>query len=142
MNPQPPYLPTGLDGAIRRWIRQNQNWCLRMETASDNQPASYFYATPSYYRHAAADEVAAEIVSSPALRETLGLLASPPGQAIEGAVARLWLPGWQATLLTDALTLAWKTVLDQNRPVWQRIEVLAVVALLGFVCLALWVSRD
>lgn len=41
---------------------------------------------------ATADEIAAEIVSNPELREALGFLASPPGQLIEQTVAQRWLP--------------------------------------------------
>ena len=53
---------------------------------------------------------------------------------------RLWLPDWQAQLLTAALTHAWRTVLDQNRPIWQRTEVL-VGASIGAVALLAWASR-
>lgn len=112
-----------------------------METPNDARAAVYLYKAPSY-RWATADEVAAaENVNSPALREPLGFLASPR-QAIENAVARLYLPEGQASLLTDALTLAWKTVLDWNRPAWQRTEVLvSSMTVIGFIGLLLWAGR-
>ena len=133
MSFQPPYLPPGLSNEIRQWLTQNYGWYLRTDTVSDDQSAIYFYTVPSYYRHATADEVATEIVSSPNLRDALAFLASSQGQTIEEAVAQLWLPGWQAALLTDALTLAWQDVLDQNRPTWQRTDILVgAIALIAF----------
>ena len=139
---QPPYVPPGPSSEIGRWLMQNPNWHLRTETASDDESFVYLYMAPSY-RYATADEIAAEIVSSPALRETLGFLASSQGQSIEEAVAGLWLPDWQAALLTDALTLAWKTALDQNRPVWRRAELVGALALIGlFFGLIFYISRD
>jgi hypothetical protein len=131
------YLPPSLSSEIGRWLLQNRSWSLRTEATSNDQSVGYFYASSPYYRYATAHEVAAEIVGSPVLREALGFLTSRDGQAIEEAVARLWLPSWQAALLTEALTIAWKTVLNQNRPAWQRAEVLigaiALLGLLGFL---------
>ena len=139
---QPPYVPPGPSSELGRWLTQNPNWHLRTETASEDEPFVYLYMAPSC-RYATADEIAAEIVSSRALRETLGFLASSQGQSIEEAVAGLWLPDWQAALLTDALTLAWKTILDQNRPVWQRAELVGALALIGlFFGLIFYISRD
>jgi len=65
------------------------------------------------------------------------------GQAVEKAIAGLWLSPAQATLLTAALTQAWKTVLNQNRPWWQRLDVL-IGTLAGIVFLGLIIaaSRD
>src|SRR5579859_7780378 len=123
MNFQPPYIPPGLSGDLVRWLAQTPDWCQRLDTASDDESFVYLYMVPSC-RQATADEIAAEIVNNPAVREALGLLASSQGQAIEEAVAALWLPDWQAALLTDALSIAWKTILDQNRPAWQRVELI------------------
>jgi hypothetical protein len=113
-------------------------------TAGDDQFASgWIFTLGPSPRSATAEEVAAELVDNPAVREALGLLESPAGQALEEAVARVYLPGWEAELLTDALTIAWKTVLDQNRPVWQRTEVLiGALLLLGVVGLIMFGGRD
>ena len=139
---QPPHVSPGLSSEIGRWLTVTPDWYLRAETASDDESFGYLYLLPSY-RYATADEIAAEIVNSPALREALGFLASSQGRAIEEAVARLWLPGWQAALLTDALTLAWKTVLDQNRPAWQRADLVGAMVLVALVVgLMLWGNRD
>jgi hypothetical protein len=61
---------------------------------------------------------------------------------IEQAVAQLWLPPLEAELLTDGLTQAWRIVLDQNRPVWQRADVLAGTGMfLAIVGMAIWANR-
>jgi hypothetical protein len=138
---QPPYGPAGLGAEVGSWVRQNQGWMLRAEATVNDQVFGYSFFLPQS-RAATADEIAAEIVSSPAPREALAALASPPGQAVEDAVARLYLPPSEARLLADAITLAWKTVLDESRPAWQRAEVLTlagvVIVLIGVFA---WGSR-
>lgn len=47
---------------------------------------------------------------------------------------QLYLPDWQAQVLTSALTRAWKIVLDENRPIWQRADVLVGIGI-GLVLL-------
>jgi hypothetical protein len=138
---QPPCGPARLGAEVGSWVRQNQGWMLRGDDTADDQVFGYSFLLPPS-RAATADEVAAEIVSSPVLREALAALASPPGQAVEDAVARLYLSPSEARLLTDALTLAWKTVLDQSRPAWQRAEVLVLAAaLIVLVSVITWGSR-
>jgi hypothetical protein len=49
----------------------------------------------------------------------------------------------QAALLTAALTQAWKVVLDQNRPWWQRLDILCgALAGIAFIGLMVMMSRD
>lgn len=141
MHVQPPDVPRGLSRELRRWVSQAPYWYLRTDTASNDEFFGSLYMVPSN-RNATADEIAAEIVGNPALREALGFLASSQGQVIEEAVAEFWLPDWQAALLTQGLTIAWKTILDQNRPAWQRAEVVRAVALIGlFFGLLFYISR-
>jgi hypothetical protein len=131
-----------LTGLLRVWLRSNSTWHTRQDwpEEDDTQVAVFWLMPMPTLRQASADEIAADILNDPALREALGFLASGEGQAIEDAVIQLWLPGWQAQLLTTALTRAWKTVLDQNRPIWQRTEVL-VGASIGAVALLAWAGR-
>jgi hypothetical protein len=92
-------------------------------------------------RQATSDEVAADVINDPAVRQALLALTSPAGEAVEQAVLQHWLPGWQAQLLTLALTKAWGIVLDQGRPAWQRGEVLVgTLAIIAVVCLLAWVA--
>jgi hypothetical protein len=141
----PPYQSPDLRSEVARWLAHTPEWYLRLAPADEDDQSADFYSTfyaPSY-RYAAAEEIAAEIVSNPELREGLGFLASPPGQLIEQTVAQLWLPGPQAQLLTDGLTQAWKIVLNQNRPAWQRADVLVgTVLFLSLIGLVIWASRD
>jgi hypothetical protein len=133
--------PDDLQRALRSWIASNPFWYLR-ETRAEHQNQPWAFSMP-LNRRAAADEVASAIVNDPALRATLTLLASPPGEAIEQAIAQFWLPGWQAELLADGLTRAWEIVLDQNRPLWQRVDVLlGTVLVLGLVGIMIWAGRD
>ena len=113
-----------LTGHLRIWLRANTSWYLRQyqAQADDVHYASCWMLPP--LRQASADEIAADIINDPALRDALGFLSSRDGQRIEDAVLQLWLPDWQAQVLTAALTRAWQIVLDQNRPIWQRADVL------------------
>src|SRR5258708_18550849 len=123
MNFQQPQRMPDLRSEIWRWLSRHPNWYLRpLEPSEDDQFAIFWTQS---YRHPTPSEVAAEIVNDPALREALGFLASPPGQAIEQAIAQIWLTPVQAELLTAGLTQAWEIVRDENRPSWQRAEVLA-----------------
>src|SRR5260370_11192882 len=98
MNFQQPQRMPDLRSEIWRWLSRHPNWYLRpLEPSEDDQFA--IFGTQSY-RHPTPSEVAAEIVNDPALREALGFLASPPGQAIEQAIAQIWLTPVQAELLT------------------------------------------
>lgn len=125
---------------LRTWLRANSSWHMRRDQPEDNDTQfAIFWLMPAL-RQASADEIAADILNDPALREALGFLSSGEGQVIEDVVMQLWLPDWQAQLLTTALTRAWQTVLDQNRPIWQRTEVL-VGAGIGAVALLAWASR-
>jgi hypothetical protein len=129
-----------LAGLLRTWLQSNPSWSVRQDwLEADDAPFAIFWAPPAL-RQASVDEIAADVVNDATLREALGFLASRDGQIIEDAVMKLWLPGWQAQLLTAALTSAWQTVLDQNRPVWQRTEVL-VGAGAGVIALLTWASR-
>jgi hypothetical protein len=129
-----------LRDAVRVWMARNPDWHLREVPASE--PATPWMLSVPLTRRAAPEEIASEIVNNPELRQALTLLASPPGQEIEQATAELWLSGWQAELLSDGLTQAWKIVLDQNRPVWQRADVLAgAILFLGLVGLFIWSGR-
>jgi hypothetical protein len=129
-----------LTGLLRTWLQASSNWYLRQDWPEENDTQfATFWLMPAW-RQASADEIAADILNDPALHEALRFLTSREGQVIEEAVMQLWLPGWQAQLLTVALTRAWQTVLDQNRPVWQRTEVL-VGAGIGAVALLAWASR-
>ncbi len=131
---------TDLRFAVRQWIARHPSWHLRQEA---NAGCAQWGLLLPPTRRATADEIAIEIVNDSQLREVLMFLESPPGQAVEKAVAGLWLSPWQAALLTAALTQAWKIVLDRNRPWWQRFDVLVGV-LAGFAFLGLIViaSRD
>jgi hypothetical protein len=125
---------------LRAWLRSDSGWYLRQDRPEENDTQfATFWTTPAL-RQASAEEIAGSIVNDPGLREALGFLASGEGQTIEDAVMHLWLPDWQAQLLTAALTHAWQIVLDQNRPIWQRTEVL-VGAGIGAVALLLWANR-
>lgn len=126
---------------IGRWLEANPAWYLRPLEHDAGDQYDIFWMQPAW-RYAGADEVAAHIVDDPALREILGFLVSPPGQAIEQAIARVGLSPLQAELLTDGLTRAWRIVLDQNRPVWQRTDVLAGTGLiLAAIGTAIWAGR-
>ena len=137
---QQPDRPPDLHREIADWLAHYPQWYLRpAEPAEDDE---FYYLWMPSYRIATASEIAEEIVNDPALRAVLGFLISPPGAAIEQSVARTWLTPWQAQLLTDGLTQAWKIVLDQNRPVWQRADVLVgTVLLLTIVGLAIMAGR-
>jgi hypothetical protein len=120
-----PGAPTGhtsLGAAARAWAAQNPQWQFRHDMS---------LWPPS--RPAGAQEVAEAIVQDPAVGKALALLASPTGRAIEQEVASLWLPPADAALLTDALTIAWKVIRDQNRPAWQRADALIAVGVLALV---------
>ncbi len=136
-----PRYPPYLHREISHWLARNRTWYLRpLEYGEDDQYA-VSWMLPAY-RHADASEVAEHIVNDPELREALSLLASPPGQAIEQAVAQVWLPPLEAELLTDGLTQAWRMVLDLNRPVWQRADVLAGTGIfLAIAGIAIWANR-
>jgi hypothetical protein len=129
-----------LTGRLRTWLQSNPNWHLRQHGPEENDTQFASFWTMPALRRATADEIAADVVNDAALHEALGSLASRDGQIIEDAVMRLWLPAWQAQLLTAALTRAWQVVLDQNRPVWQRTEVL-VGAGVGVIAFLTWASR-
>jgi hypothetical protein len=133
-----------LHWAVQQWIAQHPTWDLR-EVPPNTESTPWGFSRP-LNRPAVADEVAIEIVSDPRLRQALTFLESSSGQAIERAIAGLWLSPWQAMLLTAALTQAWKTVLDQNRPWWQRFEVLfgalAGLAVIGLMIVASRGSRQ
>jgi hypothetical protein len=125
---------------VRHWLARNPAWYLRDRAVSEDYGVDAYWISTS--RYATSSEIAADIVNDPGLRDALGFLASPPGQTVEQAVAQLWLPPITAQLLTAALTEAWKIVLNANRPVWQRAEVLAAAALLlTIVSLAIWANR-
>jgi hypothetical protein len=130
--------PSDLHLELRRWLARNRGWYLRQAQPDSDVAISW---TPAY-RYASSDEVAAAIVDDPALRQALIFLSSPPGQVIEQAIAQLWLHPWQAELLTDGVTRAWKIILDQSRPVWQRADVLAGTGVaLAVIGVAIWASR-
>jgi hypothetical protein len=140
MSFEQPYGAPDLRHQVWRWLAHNPGWSTRPAPPDGHDQFTAFYI--SSYRAATADEVATDILGNPALRETLGFLASPRGQAIEQVVAQLWLSGWEAELLTAGLTRAWKIVLNQNRPVWQRTEVLAGAGVgVGVLGLMIWASR-
>jgi hypothetical protein len=128
-----------LTSVLRTWMQSNPNWCMRPDGPDENDAQFAIFWTMPYLRQASVGEIAADVINDPKLREAIGFLASRDGQLIEDAVLHLWLPGWQAQLLTEALTLVWQTVLDENRPIWQRTEVL-VGAGLGAVALIALVS--
>jgi hypothetical protein len=138
------YQPPDLHSEVARWLARTPEWHLRLAPADQADQSPIFYSpfyTPSY-RFATADEIAAAVVSNPELREVLGFLTSPAGQLIEQTVAQLWLTGPQAQLLTVGLTRAWKIVLNQNRPAWQRADMLVgALFFLGLVGLVIWTSR-
>jgi hypothetical protein len=127
-------------GPLRAWLRSNANWYMRQDRQEENDTQFVIFWTMPPLRQASVDEIAADIVNDPGLREALGFLASGEGQVIEDAVMQSWLPNWQAQLLTAALTRAWQIVLDQQRPIWQRTEVLVGVGV-GAVALLAWASR-
>lgn len=132
---------TDLRSAVRQWTSRQPSWYLREATVDTGCAQWGVFLPPS--RQATAGEIAIEIVNDPQLRQALAFLESPPGQAVEKAVAGLWLSPWQAALLTAALTEAWKIVLDQNRPWWQRFDVLiGTLASIVFIGLLITVSRD
>jgi hypothetical protein len=129
-----------LTGLLRTWLQSSPSWYMRQDRPEENDTQFAIFWTMPSLRQASVEEIATDVVNDPALREALGFLASRDGQVIEDAVLHLWLPGWQAQLLTAALTRAWQTVLDENRPIWQRTEVL-VGAGLGAVALIALASR-
>lgn len=129
-----------LTGVLRTWMQSSPSWYLRQDRPDDNDTQFAIFWTIPSMRQASVDEIATDIINDPGLREALGFLASRDGQVIEDAVLGLWLSGWQAQLLTAALTQAWRTVLDENRPIWQRTEVLlgaglGVIALIALASL-------
>jgi hypothetical protein len=129
-----------LRGEVQHWLAHHPEWYLRQMPSQTQYPSWEYWQ--SLNRWATAQEIATEIVNDPRLRRTLTFLESPPGQAIEKAIAAQWLTPLQATLLTTALNQAWKTVLDQNRPWWQRFEVLVGVAAgIGFIGLLVMANR-
>jgi hypothetical protein len=126
---------------VRQWIVQHPTWYLRA-VPPGTESAPWGFSLP-LNRQATADEIATEIVNDPRLRQALTFLESPSGQSIEKAITGLWLSPWQATLLAAALTQAWKIVLDQNRPWWQRFDVLVgTLAGIAFIGLMIMASRD
>jgi hypothetical protein len=127
---------TDLAGHLRTWLHYNSGWYLRQDQPDDDDQFAIFW-TPPPLRHASPEEIAADIVNDPALREALGFLTSRDGQLIEDAVLQQWLSDSEAQLLTGALTQAWQIVLNQNRPVWQRTEVLVGVGVGAIALLAL-----
>jgi hypothetical protein len=136
-----PRCPPYLHREMSQWLARNRGWYLRPLEYSDDDQYAVSWMLPAY-RHADASEVAEDIVNDPELREALSLLASPPGQVIEQAVAQLWLSPLEAELLTDGLTQAWRIVLDQNRPAWQRADVLAGTGIfLAVIGMAIWANR-
>jgi hypothetical protein len=141
MYPQPWQDEPALTGHLRIWLRANTSWYLRPyeAQAADVHYASFWTIPP--LRQASADEIAAEILNDPALREALAFLSSQEGQRIEDAVLQLSLPDWQAQVLTAGLTRAWQIVLDENRPIWQRADVL-LGAGIGVVLLLALTSRS
>ena len=132
----PSHRPLTLREALGFWTYHSPLWHLR-EVPVDNNVGDlqflFFAAGPT--RMAGVQEVAETLVEDPAVQEALAVLVSPAGQEIEDAVASIYLTPVQAELLTKALTLAWKTVRNQNLPLWKRADVLvgasAFVALLG-----------
>jgi hypothetical protein len=126
---------------VKQWIARHPTWYLRA-VPPETESAPWGFSLP-LNRQATADEIAMEIVNDPRLRQALTFLESPSGQWIEKAITGLWLSPWQATLLAAALTQAWKIVLDQNRPWWQRFDVLVgTLAGIAFIGLMIMVSRD
>lgn len=126
---------------VRQWIARHATWHLRA-LPPETESAPWGFSLP-LYRRATADEIAMEIVNDPRLRQALAFLESPTGEAIEKAITGLWLSPWQATLLAAALTQAWKIVLDQNRPWWQRLDVLVgTLAGIAFIGLMIMAGRD
>jgi hypothetical protein len=136
-----PQDPSHFGREVRRWLMGSRDWYLRPVDQDEFDATGYLYLLPSY-RTSTAEEIASAIVNDPALCEALGFLSSPGGQAIEQVVAEQYLPTWQAELLTDALTRAWKIVLNQNRPVWQRVDVLIGVGVLAIVGLIILFSKN
>ena len=122
------YVPNGgssLERSLRQWLRRNPAWASRIDDIHVG------------WRQSTVEEVAEGLVQDPVVVQALGALTSPAGQAVEHAVLAQVMTPAQATLLTDALTMAWKTVRNQNLPVWKRADVLigtvVVVILVGAV---------
>lgn len=124
-----------LAGAVTGWLQAPQAWSMR-----PIEPGAPVWAEHGI-RYVAADEVAADLLDDPRLQEALGFLSSKQGQVIEETVLGLGLNPLEARLLTEALTIAWKTVLDQRRPIWQRAEVLVVAGVVGLGLLFFGLSR-
>ncbi len=124
-----------LCGVVRWWLVSRPSWHLRMDQVGDQGLGLYF--ARNVHRSATVEEVADALLNDPQVRAALGALSSPAGIAIEQMILRLVLPDWQARLLAEGLARAWKVVLDENRPAWQRGEVLVgtvvVVGLLGML---------
>ena len=117
------FVPNGdssLRTALRQWFRRNPTWATRWNDAQRG------------WRDSTLDEVAESLVQDPAVIQALGALASPAGQAIERTVLSQVMTPAQASLLTSALTMAWKTIRNQNMPVWKRADFLVgtVIALI------------
>lgn len=102
---------------LQQWVYRNPYWM-------------HVSVAPGTVRRSSAREVAARLVDDTALKEALGALTSPVGQAIEEAALSQWMDPVDAQLMTAALTQAFKIIRNQNVPVWRRTEVLIGVTLL------------
>lgn len=123
---------------INLWIGRNSSWYLRPQESCDEYVIDWIQT----HRYATPEEIAEDLLNDPAVLDALRLLASPVGEAIEQAVAQLYIPASTAQLLTAGLERAWKIALDQNRPAWLRAEALTAAGIaVAVVAVATWTSR-
>ena len=134
------YVPPGggapdLGAVLRSWIARSAGWDQRGDAfGGSTEQVDVCYSSYPVTRPASFDEVAAALVDDPTVLAGLRALDSPPGRAVEHALARMYLPAWQADLLVAAVDEAWRIARDQNRPAWQRAEVLvAAFVIIGIV---------
>src|SRR6202041_14859 len=100
MHLDPWHREPAMTSPLRTWLRANSTWSTRQDWPEENDAQfATFWLMPAW-RQASVDEIAADILNDPALVEALSFLSSGEGQAIQDAVMRLWLPDWQAQLLT------------------------------------------
>lgn len=106
-----------LGQALAAWLGARPEWQYHPQ-----QWHEQLYGYPR--RRRSPDEVAQDLVNDPRVLAVLGALMTPAAQQLEAAAFSMVVDPADAKLLTEALTIALRAIRDQNRPTWQRADVL------------------